>query len=996
MLNPAGVQEILDYGLYGIALSRYSGCWAALKCVHDTVEASASIEVGPERAVPIIPRDHVLPEDGVHIRFPDPSLDQEARLHEHKIEAAKAFCKANKLDRTVFPSPEARVGVVTAGKSYLDVRQALDDLGIDETNAEQHGLRLYKVAMTWPLEPDGARAFCEGLDFIVVVEEKRALIETQLKTLMYGRDGAPVITGKQDVRGWQQFRSANRLDPNRIAAVIGRALLEHGGRPQDSRAALEPAVQRLEQIAEAGSGPAPAMLRTPYFCPGCPHNSSTKVPEGMRALSGIGCHYMAQWMDRRTAGFTQMGGEGASWIGEAPFSKRKHVFQNIGDGTYFHSGLLALRAAIAARDVNVTFKILYNDAVAMTGGQPMDGPLDAAAITRQTHAEGAKAIAVVTDEPGKYSSDARFAPGVTVHHRRELEDVQRRLAEIEGVTVLVYDQTCAAEKRRRRKRGAFPNPAKRAFINPAVCEGCGDCGVKSNCVAITPLETEFGRKRQIDQSACNKDYSCVEGFCPSFVTVHGGQPRKGKGAGGVKQQPLPVEMSELAEPELPSLERPYGVVVTGVGGTGVVTIGALIGMAAHLEGKGCSVLDMMGLAQKGGAVTSHLRIAASPDEINATRIAGGGADVMVGCDLVVSAGPDALATVTEGRTQVVVNAQQVLTGDFTRNPDFNFPAADLQQSIEARAGKDAVQVLDATRIATALMGDSIATNLFMLGYAFQRGLLPLSSASIVSAIELNGVAVEMNVQAFTWGRRTAVDPETVLRLAKAPQTRQAVAVPESVEQLIERRSSLLSLYQDEAYAARYRKLVDDVVAAERKQAKGSRGLGEAVARYYFKLMAYKDEYEVARLYTDEAFAKAVDDAFEGEYTLEFHLAPPLLARRDKHTGEPRKRAYGPWMMRVFGWLARAKRLRGTPFDPFGYTSERRMERKLIKEYEHTMREVIERLDSDNHALAVQVAEIPEQIRGFGPVKERHRAKAKAREAELLESYRASGAQPVAA
>ena len=1049
VLNPAGVQEILDYGLYAFALSRYSGCWAALKCIHDTVEAAASVEIDPERVGIVIPDDLTLPPEGLGIRWPDTPQEQEARLYERKLEAVRAFCRANRLDRTVWDPDRAWFGVATTGKSYLDVRQAFEDLGIEEAAARRLGIRLYKVAMPFPLEPEGARRFAEGLDTVLVVEEKRALIETQLKDVLYATPGAPRVFGKRDEADRPLFSAAGRLDTNHIAVEIGRRLLardgdsasvdradagdadsigavpggsageeawgptgvvpggsargetpgpageEVAGSSGEYDAASDIArvaarVAELEAILVGGDAAPAALVRTPYFCPGCPHNTSTRVPEGSRALAGIGCHYLAQFMDRSTARYTHMGGEGASWIGEARFSKRGHVFQNIGDGTYFHSGLLSIRAAIAA-DVNVTFKILYNDAVAMTGGQPMDGPLTVPIITRQMQAEGARRIVVVTDEPEKYGARSGLAPGATVHHRRELDAVQRMLRDIAGVTVLVYDQTCAAEKRRRRKRGKFPDPPLRAFINPAVCEGCGDCGVKSNCVAVVPLETELGRKRAIDQSSCNKDFSCVEGFCPSFVTVHGGRLRKG--AGVVRDGDA---LSALPEPSLPALDRPYEIIVTGVGGTGVITIGALLGMAAHLEAKGCSVLDQTGLAQKGGAVVSHVRIAARPDDITTTRIANGAADLVLGCDVVVTAGADTRATMRSGKTAVVVNTQETMTGDFTRDADLVFPADALMRGIERAAGARRVDRVDATRIATALTGDAIATNMFMLGYAWQKGRIPLAATAIRRAIELNGVAVESNLSAFDWGRRTAADRDAVVRRAGPGVEVAPPRPPEDLEAIVERRAAFLVDYQDAAYAGRYRALVERVREAERARAKGMRGLAEAVALGYFKLLAYKDEYEVARLHAALEFRRRLEATFDGDWTLEFHLAPPLFARRDPVTGEPRKSRYGPWMMRVFGVLARLKGLRGTALDPFGYTRERRRERRLIERYEQVVSSLLSGLDHASHAVAVEIASLPERIRGFGHVKARSIEEAGRREAELLERFGAAVEPPDAA
>jgi indolepyruvate ferredoxin oxidoreductase len=977
ILNPAGVQELLDYGLYGWALSRYSGCWVGLKCMKDTIDASASVNVDPERVRIVVPADFRMPEGGLNIRWPDAPLDQEARLHTYKLEAAKAFALANKLDQVIMDSPDAKLGIATCGKSYMDVRQALQYLGIDDAEAARLGLRVYKIGMTWPLEPGSATKFAEGLEKIIVVEEKRGLIEPQLKEILYGKDGAPEVVGKRDEVGKILFRSNAALDPNEIAVAIGRRLLA-----RVSDAQLAACVAEQEKL-EARVAEKPAMDRTPYFCSGCPHNTGTRVPEGSRALAGIGCHFMAQWMDRNTAGYTQMGGEGASWVGEAPFVKTSHMFQNIGDGTYYHSGLLAVRAA-AASGVNVTYKILYNDAVAMTGGQHVDGPLTVPQITLQVHGEGAKKIAVVTDEPEKYQPGVEWAPGVTIHHRDDYDQVQREFREIPGMSVIIYDQTCAAEKRRRRKRNQYPDPAKRAFINDLVCEGCGDCGVKSNCVSILPLETEFGRKRMIDQSSCNKDFSCVKGFCPSFVTVHGGGVRKGRSSPA--GQNVETLFAAVPEPHLPMLDQPYGIMVTGVGGTGVVTIGAIVGMAAHLENKGFGALDMAGLAQKGGAVWSHLQIAAKPDDIRTVRLGLGGAKLVLGCDFVVSASQKTMDTTREG-TRMVVNTHQQMTGEFTRNANVQFPGQSLKRTITRGVGERNAEFVDATRIATALMGDSIATNLFMLGYAFQKGLMPVSSEAINRAIELNGTAVKMNQAAFLWGRRAAVDLAAIERLI-APKADAAATTEFSgtLEEIVARRAEFLTGYQNAAYAEKYRHLVERVKQAESSLPKGLDGLSEAVARYYFKLLAYKDEYEVARLYADPAFMQKIKSRFEGDYKLHFHLAPPLFAKRDPVTGELRKAEYGTWVFTAFKLLSKLRGLRGTAFDVFGYTQERRMERRLIVEYEATIEELVGKLNSDNHALAVKIASIPEEIRGYGHVKERNLGIAKAKQADLMTAF----------
>src|SRR4051794_9085413 len=983
VLNPAGVQELLDYGIYGWALSRYSGCWVGLKCMKDTIDASASVEVNPQRVQVQIPADYMLPPGGLSIRWPDVPLEQEARLHNHKMDAVRAFARANKLDRLVVDAPAARLGIVTCGKSYMDVRQALQYLGIDDGEAQRLGLRIYKVGMTWPLEPEGVLRFAQGLSKVIVVEEKRALIESQLKDICYGRANMPQVVGKRDESGGELFQSNAALDPNHIAAEIGRRILELAPDSELARRVAE------QQKLKARVAEKPAMDRTPYFCSGCPHNSGTRVVEGSRALSGIGCHFMAQWMDRNTAGYTQMGGEGASWIGEAPFVTTKHVFQNIGDGTYFHSGLLALRAVVAS-GVNVTYKILYNDAVAMTGGQHVDGNLSVPQIAAQVLAEGGKKVAVVTDEPDKYGPNAGFPPGVQVYHRDDYDAVQREMREIEGCSVIVYDQRCAAEKRRRRKRNLFPDPPKRVVINDLVCEGCGDCGVKSNCVSVLPLETEFGRKRTIDQSSCNKDYSCVKGFCPSFVTVQGAKLKRGKAV------EAPADLPALPEPAQPAIAQTYSIIVTGVGGTGIVTIGGVLGMAAHLEGKGIGIIDQAGLAQKGGAVYSHIRIARRPEDIHAIRVAAGECDLVLGGDMVVVGNKKVLSTAKLGATTMIINTAEILPGDFTRNADFSLPTERLKRAIRTAAGAEKSNFVDATRLATALLGNSIGANIFMVGYAYQLGALPLSSEAIEKAIELNGEAVPMNLAAFQFGRRAAHDLASVEALIKpAPEAASdARRLSQSFDETVARRVEFLTAYQNADYAARYKGLVQKVQAAEVAKAPGKSGLAEAVARYAFKLMAYKDEYEVARLYAEPSFLAQVKNEVAGEnLRLKFHLAPPLLARKDKVTGVPRKMTFGSWMLPAFRLLAKFKFLRGTALDIFGYSEERRTERKLIGDYEALLGELIGKLTPDNHAVAVGLAAIPEKIRGFGHVKARHLVAAKADEAALLEQFR-SGQTPV--
>jgi indolepyruvate ferredoxin oxidoreductase len=976
ILNPAGVQEFLDYGLHGWAMSRYAGVWVGLKCVKDTVESTASIDGSLDRVDIAVPSDFTLPPGGLNIRPRDPILEQEARLQDFKRDAMLAYLRANALNRIITHGGKTpRIGVITVGKSYLDVRQAMDDLGIDEVRANDLGLRLYKIGCPWPLEPRGLLDFVKGLDLVVVVEEKRSLIEVQLREELYGTANQPRCIGKKDEAGDWLFPVKGALDPNDIAIAIGERLLAYG--PDEDLAAR---VARLKHAQATLSQTKDAAQRVPYFCSGCPHNSSTVVPEGMRAYAGIGCHYMVQWMDRATEGFTQMGGEGANWIGEQAFSTRDHVFQNLGDGTYNHSGVLALRWAVAS-GVNITYKILFNDAVAMTGGQHHEGGLTVAMVARQVAAEGVKQIAIVTDEPYKYAPGEAWPAGLAIHHRDELDAVQRQLATVAGTTVLIYDQTCAAEKRRRRKRHEFPDPDKRVLINELVCEGCGDCGVKSNCVSVQPVETEFGRKRRIDQSSCNKDFSCVGGFCPSFVTVHGARIKKAAPAA------LAAEPGDVAEPVRREIgDTPYGIIVTGVGGTGVVTIGAILGMAAHLEGKGCGMIDMAGLAQKGGAVYSHIKLARRPEDIHAIRVSAGDADLVLGCDLVVSGTKKVLAAVRKGDTGVLVNTAEVYPGEFTRQPDYALPTARIVHAIRQAAG-DSAHFIDASGIATALLGNSIAANMFMLGHAYQQGLVPLSAAALTRAIELNGEAVAMNLAAFAWGRMAATD-RRIVETAIAPQPDEPSSAPtDTLDDLVERRVRFLRDYQNAAYAQRYAGVVNRVRMAEGIKTPGRSGLAEAVARSLFKLMAYKDEYEVARLYADGTFAAQLAKTFEGDIKLEFHLAPPIFARRDPATGVPRKIAFGPWMMGVFKVLAALKGLRGTPFDVFGHSAERRMERRLIGDYERVIGEILGALTGDNHAIGVALASIPEKIRGYGHVKQRHLHAAKAEEAALLAQFR---------
>ena len=999
MLYPCNVQEYLDLGVHGWAMSRFSGCTVAFKALADTVESSASVDADPFRVEVKIPTDFVMPEGGLNTRLSSDPLGmqarkQEALMQDYKIYAALAYARENKLNRVTIDSPNAKLGIIASGKSYLDVLEALQDLGIDEAMAAEVGLRLFKVAMPWPLEPDSVREFAQGLEEILVVEEKRQMVEYQLKEQLYNwrDDVRPHIVGKFDDKGeWVAPRGEWLLTSKADFSVsqVARVIASRVSRLVKDEASCGLIRERLAFL-DAKDAVLKKSVNTPFrpafYCSGCPHNTSTKVPDGSFALAGIGCHVMATAiypeMNKLT---THMGGEGAPWIGQQAFSKVPHVFQNLGDGTYFHSGYLAIRAAVAAR-VNITYKILYNDAVAMTGGQPVDGQTSVPMIAQQMAAEGIKRIALVTEDLARYADRSSLPAIVTLHDRKDMDAVQRELREIEGATVLIYDQTCAAEKRRRRKKGQFPDPNKRMVINEAVCEGCGDCGVQSNCVSILPKETEFGRKRTIDQSSCNKDYSCVKGFCPSFVTVEGGTLKKSKT--GVAKKDADDGFGPLPEPILPAIEQPFNILINGIGGTGVITVGALMGMAAHLESKGASVLDMTGMSQKNGSVTSHVKIARSPEHLRAQRIATGEADLILGCDMLTAGAQDAISKMRPGRTLAVINLHEQPPGTFAQNADWQYPAEEVRALIGESAGPGAADFIDATRLATALMGDSIAANLFMLGYAWQKGRIPLSEAALLRAIELNGVGIESNKRSFLWGRRAAVDLKRVERIA-TPTQAIVVQMPVSLDNVIKQRVEFLTAYQDSAYAARYQELVARVRAAETDKGLGNK-LSTAMAKYYFKLMAYKDEYEVARLYTDGKFVEQLQSQFEGKFSVKFNLAPPLFAKKDGQ-GRLVKAEFGSWMWSAFKLLARLKGLRGSAFDIFGYTEERKMERALIQEYREMIDALVAGLSAENHAVAVELANLPEQVRGFGHVKEKNVATFRTEKKRLLAAVAAKQA-----
>ena len=960
IVSPAGVQEILDFGLYGFALSRFSGLWVGLKTMKDTVEVTSVVDGGLDRMAFVTP-DFPMPEGGLNIRLKDHWIAQEARMIDHKRFAAEAFARANRIDRRVWGKPGARIGFVAAGKNWLDLTHALDLLGIDAAEAERLGITTYKIGQTFPLDMTSFHDWAEGLDLIVVVEEKRKLIEVQIKEAIFDdRRGRRVYgwykSGAGGMHEDELFPTRMALDPVMVAARIGDILVEEGRGTDRVKAALQ-----VIGDAQKSANTQDLAARLPYFCSGCPHNTSTKVPEGSRAYAGIGCHFMVQWMDRSTTGFTHMGGEGANWIGEAPFSTRAHVFQNLGDGTYNHSGVLAIRAALAA-GTNITYKILFNDAVAMTGGQTNEGGLTADRIAREVQAMGVEHIAVVVDEKEDLDR-GRFPSGIAFHPREELLKVEEKFRDISGVSVILYVQTCAAEKRRRRKRGTFPDPDRRVFINTDVCEGCGDCGVQSNCVSIVPVETELGRKRAIDQSSCNKDFSCLNGFCPSFVTLEGAKVKKAATAA--------LDLPDLAEPALPAIAGTHNVVITGVGGTGVVTVGAVLAMAAHLDGKAAGMMEMAGLAQKGGAVHIHLRLAERPQDINAIRVAVGEADCVIGGDLVVTAGSKTLGLMRQGRTGAVVNSHEIITGEFTRNREFRLPSGQMRLALEARL-KDRAAFFDATDLAAKLLGDAIYSNMLVLGAAWQKGLVPVSLAAIRAAIEMNGAAVAGNLRAFDIGRWAVAHPERAAEVTAEDDPKVL-----TLQEKIDFRANRLAAYQDRAYADRFRALVD----------RAPEPLKEAVAKGYHHLLAYKDEYEVARLHLETAQKAKAE--FDGDLRMTFHLAPPVLGGKGPD-GRPRKRAFGPWVLTLFGVLARMKGLRGTVLDPFGWLPERRVERALIAQYEADMAEVLPLVAPPTEGAVRALAELPLAIRGFGPVKDAAVEKAARQRAELLAAIRAGG------
>lgn len=958
VLYPSTVQEVLDYGILGWAMSRFSGLWTGFKLTADTVDTVACVDGNPNRIQVVIP-EFEFPADGVHHRINDPWVTQEPRLQHYKIKAALAFARANNINARIIDSPNRRYGIISAGKAAINVQQAMVEMGLSPEYAAEIGISVLKIGMPYPLCRDTLRDFSAGLEEVFVIEEKRRTIEVGLKDALFDipSDQRPNVIGRHNEEGQQLIPDVGDFGPEDVVrALAPRIAYFH------STQKIRDRIDFLNQKAElATTRKELSIKRIPYFCSGCPHNTSTKVPEGSQALGGVGCHFMSTYMERGVVEHTHMGAEGANWIGIAPFSKTQHIFQNMGDGTYYHSGIMAIRAAISAK-VNITYKILFNDAVAMTGGQPHDGVMTPISIAQQCHAEGVTRIVVVTDEPDKYPANAGFPAGTEIEHRRKLEYIQTQLREESGVTILIYDQTCAAEKRRRRKKKIIPDPARRLFINHRICEGCGDCSKASNCLSVTPMETDFGRKRKIDQSSCNKDYSCAEGFCPSFVQVVGATPKKLAKASGV-----PPELINIPHPvcaQLPDGDS-YNILITGIGGTGVVTIAAVITMAAHLEGKAFSTIDEFGMAQKGGAVKSHVRVAGRPEDLGPSELSTGTADLILGCDSLVTCSDDVLKTIAKQRTYIVVNTNQAITGHSVLNPDLVFPTEAIDYRIRHEGDDQKMAAIDASQLATNLMGDSIMSNMFTLGFAYQQGQVPLSFEAIMKAIEINGIAIEANKTAFEWGRRYAYKPEAITAMFNQTGS----ALPDTLDAIVKHYSAELSDYQNSAYAERYKEIINKVQKAEKLIYKNSTDLSTTVARNLYKLMAYKDEYEVARLYSSKAFREGLEEQFDNIGRIELLLAPPLLTRKDKKTGKINKKTFGPWVFPAMKQLAKLKGLRGTRFDIFGYTVERREERRLIAEYEEVIDELIKNLTKEKYELAISIASIPHQIRGYGHVKE---------------------------
>ena len=967
ILNPATVQDYIDFGLMGIAMSRYSGCWIGMKCITDTVESAASVDIGLKRFKPVLP--DISDEEGdLHLQWGYMPAMSESRLYKQRLPAAQAFARANSIDRVIFQG-QKKLAIVTSGKAYLDVRQSLDELGLSEKLCSKIGISLYKVGMVWPLEPKNIFNFVNGNEEVLVVEEKRPIVEDQLMKYLYNEKDRPLIIGKKDEFGNDLVPSEGELSPSQIALIIAKRI-----KGLSLNIELESKVEEIETLlGNINSAPVSDLFRLPSFCAGCPHNTSTKVPDDSFAFGGIGCHGMATFMpERKTYNLGQMGGEGVMWTGIAPFTETDHIFQNLGDGTYYHSGILALRAAIASK-ANITFKILVNDAIAMTGGQEISGKVQVDNLSWQVHSEGAKKVVVMTDYPEKYPANSSFAPGVKIYQRDELDKVQRELREIKGVTVILYDQYCATELRRRRKRGLAEEPDKRIFINPLVCEGCGDCGVQSNCIAIEPHESKFGRKREINQSACNKDYSCTKGYCPSFLTVTGGTLKK-KGNIHRQNENPKYQNEDLPTPVVCDLNKPFNILLTGIGGSGVITLGAIIGTAAHLENKGASTLDVAGLAQRNGPVTSHLRVANSPSDLHSTRIASGSADLIIGCDIVVTTGIESISKINKKHTNMVINSHVAPTSNFASNPDLDLSSARMIKGLKEIASPELMHIVNATKFATSLMGNSIAANLFLVGYAIQKGLFPISLSAIERAIELNGVSIDMNKESIYWGRLAAVDIKKLETITSADN--KSIDYSESLSSMIDDRYNFLISYQNIKYAEKYKSLIHKIIKIDESIHNNRDDLSIAAAKFYFKLMAYKDEYEVARLHTGHDIKKYLDDKLEGDYKIEYSLAPPVFGGRDKITGRYPKRKLPSFTYYLFAIMKHFKFLRGTSFDVFGMSTHRKIERGLISEYESMLAEIETNINIENYDAAVKIALLPDHIKGYDVVKESNIEKSK--------------------
>ena len=970
VLYPADVSEIIEMGLFGYAASRYSGLWMGFKTVADTLETTSTVIVRDTPTPILMPTDFLMPSEGVEARWPDDRFAQDHRLQNIKIPAVLAFARANKIDRMVIDPPKKRFGIVAAGKAYLDVRQALQSLGINDRLAAELGIAVYKVGMVWPLEPEGATAFADGLEELLVVEERRPILETQFKELSYHwpADRRPRIVGKTDEAGASVILSTGETNPRMLAKIIANRL---------ARSMEHPAVDNLQEVLVAHNRPepvpAPTAYRTPYFCAGCPHARSTQLPEGSRAMAGIGCHSLAMWVPGSdTLTITHMGGEGGNWIGLAPYIEEEHIFQNLGDGTYYHSGLLAIRAAVAAKS-RITYKVLYNSAVAMTGGQPVEGAPSVADIAWQAYAEGVGKIEIVAEEPWRHTGGVSLPPGVPVHAREAMDGIMEDCRDWQGVSMIIFDQQCATEKRRDRKKAVNVTSETRVFINDEVCEGCGDCSAQAHCMAIQVKQTPFGAKRQVDQSTCNLDTSCVDGFCPSFVTVEGRKKRS--------QAVVETAAPEFNHPQvtLPELDGVYNIVVAGVGGTGLITVGAILGMASHLEGKHCSILDNTGLARKGGGVTSHVRIARDRSDIFSARLADNSAKLLISGDVVISTSTDVLTSMKAFEAKAVVNHHQMPTSVQALDPEARFPGAESLDILAESFGHENLQTADVTALSEGLFGDGIFANIMLLGMAYQLGAVPVGEAAILKAIEMNGVAAEVNKVAFNWGRVLYHSPADVREAAGETV---APLPPTSLENVVARRTDYLEAYQDAAYADRYRQFITGVAAAEAKIAGATGGLSDSVARNLFKLMAYKDEYEVARLMTRPEFLAEIAEAFDGETKITFHLAPPFLPAPASGSG---KRAFGPWMLNAMRVLAKFKGLRGSVLDPFGYQAERRQEVALIQSYRDEIDGLLKNLSAENLEDAIEVAGIPDAIRGYGRVKTASLAKINAHKNQMLDA-----------